>query len=423
MQSNLKSFKVKNCRICNSKKLYKYIDLGRQPPSNSFVKKKDIFKLKKFPLNVLLCKDCGLSQLDTVVLSSGIFDKYSYLSSTSKALIKNYEDMVKKIIKKFKPKKKDLIIDIGCNDGITLDLYQKNKYFLLGIEPSSAYFYAKKKNLNVIKNFFNFKLSDKIKKKNGFAKIITATNVFAHNHDINDFTKGVKNLLDIDRGVFVIEFPYIKDMLDDLYFDTIYHEHLSYFAITPLQFLFKNHGLKIFDYDKTLVGASGPALRIYVSHIHSKYPTSKKINNLLISENKWGVKKTKPYKKFSKEVKKLKIKLIKIINKIKLKKNLIGAYGAPAKGNTLLNYLGLNSKQIFAIADNSITKINHYSPGSNIKIISDNEFLKTDCKYALLLAWNYVDFFLKNSKFILNNGKFILPLPKPKIIPNEKNKI
>ena len=145
MSSNIRSFKVKNCRICNSKKLYNYIDLGNQPPSNSFVKKKDISKQKKFPLKVILCKDCGLSQLDTVVLSSGIFDKYSYLSSTSKALIKNYEMMVKKIIQKFKPKKNDFIIDIGCNDGITLDLYKKNKYSLLGIEPSSAYFYAKKK--------------------------------------------------------------------------------------------------------------------------------------------------------------------------------------------------------------------------------------------------------------------------------------
>ena len=421
MSSKIKSFKVKNCRICNSKKLYNYINLGNQPPSNSFVKKKDISKQKKFPLKVILCKDCGLSQLDTVVLSIGIFDKYSYLSSTSKALIKNYEIMVKKIIQRFRPKKNDLIIDIGCNDGITLDLYQKNEYSLLGIEPSSAYFYAKKKKFNVIKRFFNFKLSQKIKKKSGEAKIITATNVFAHNHDINDFTKGIKNLLDKQSGVFVIEFPYIKDMLKQLYFDTIYHEHLSYFAISPLKILFQNHGLKIFDYEKTLVGASGPAMRIYVSHIDSKYRISKKINDILKTEKKWGVKKIKAYKKFSNDVKKLKIALLKIIKRTGVKNKLIGAYGAPAKGNTLLNYLGLNSKQIFAIADNSITKINHYAPGSNIKVISDEEFLKIDCKYAILLAWNYADFFLKNSKFILNNGKFILPLPKPKIIPNEKN--
>jgi SAM-dependent methyltransferase len=421
MSSKIKSFKVKNCRICNSKKLYNYINLGNQPPSNSFVKKKDISKQKKFPLKVILCKDCGLSQLDTVVLSIGIFDKYSYLSSTSKALIKNYEIMVKKIIQRFRPKKNDLIIDIGCNDGITLDLYQKNEYSLLGIEPSSAYFYAKKKKFNVIKRFFNFKLSQKIKKKSGEAKIITATNVFAHNHDINDFTKGIKNLLDKQSGVFVIEFPYIRDMLKQLYFDTIYHEHLSYFAISPLKILFQNHGLKIFDYEKTLVGASGPAMRIYVSHIDSKYRISKKINDILKTEKKWGVKKIKAYKKFSNDVKKLKIALLKIIKRTGVKNKLIGAYGAPAKGNTLLNYLGLNSKQIFAIADNSITKINHYAPGSNIKVISDEEFLKIDCKYAILLAWNYADFFLKNSKFILNNGKFILPLPKPKIIPNEKN--
>ena len=147
MKIKNKSFKIKKCRICSSKKLFEYIDLGKQPPSNSFVKKKDIFKQTKFPLRVLLCKECGLSQLDTVVLSSGIFDKYSYLSSTSKALVKNYQIMVKKILLKFKPKKNDLIIDIGCNDGITLDLYPKKKFSLLGVEPSSAYFYAKKKKI------------------------------------------------------------------------------------------------------------------------------------------------------------------------------------------------------------------------------------------------------------------------------------
>jgi len=416
-----KSFKLKKCRICGSKKISKYIDLGKQPPSNSFVKKKDLLKQKKYPLRVVLCKDCGLSQLDTVVSSTSIFDKYAYLSSTSQAVIITYGEMVKKLIKKFKPKKNDLIIDIGSNDGITLDLYPKNKYNLLGVEPSSAIYYAKKKKLNCIKKFFNFDLSKKIKKKNGLAKIITASNVFAHNHNVNDFTKGIKNLLDKQNGVFIVEFPYVKDMLDKLYFDTIYHEHLSYFAITPLDFLFKKHGLQIFDYERIPVGGSGPAFRVYVSHLNSNYSVSKKIDNILKLEKNWGVKKLNEYNNFSKKVKNLRVKLLKIISDLNSKNNLVGAYGAAAKGNTMLNYLGMNSKKIFAVADNSETKVNHYTPGSNIKIIPDSIFLQTKCKYALLLAWNYADFFLKNSKFIKNKGKFILPLPKPKIIPNEKN--
>ena len=416
-----KSFTIKKCRICGSKKISRYIDLGKQPPSNSFVKKKDIFKQKKYPLRVVLCKNCGLSQLDTVVSSKSIFDKYAYLSSTSKAVIITYGQMVKKLIKRFNPKKNDLIIDVGSNDGVTLDQYPKNKYNLLGVEPSSAIYYARKKKLNCIKKFFNYDLSNKIKKKNGFAKIITATNVFAHNHEINDFTKGIKNLLDKKSGVFVMEFPYVKDMLDKLYFDTIYHEHLSYFAITPLDYLFKKHGLKIFDYERLPVGGSGPAFRVYVSHLNSNFSVSRKINNILKLEKNWGVKKLKKYIIFSKKVKNLRLKLLKMISNLRSKNKLIGAYGAAAKGNTMLNYLGMNSKIIFAVADNSEKKVNHYTPGSNIKIIPDNIFLKTKCKYALLLAWNYADFFLKNSKFIKNKGKFILPLPKPKLIPNEKN--
>ena len=171
-----KSFKLKKCRICGSKKISRYIDLGKQPPSNSFVKEKDIFKQKKYPLRVVLCRNCGLSQLDTVVSSTSIFDKYAYLSSTSKAVIITYGEMVNKLIKRFNLKKNDLIIDVGSNDGVTLDQYPKNKYNLLGVEPSSAIYYARKKKLNCIKKFFNLKLSSKIKKKNGLAKIITATN-------------------------------------------------------------------------------------------------------------------------------------------------------------------------------------------------------------------------------------------------------
>lgn len=410
------SKKVKNCRICSNKKLYKYLDLGNQPPSNSFVKKKNI-KEKTFSLTVVLCKSCGLSQLDTVVSHKFIFSDYAYLSSTSKALVRHYNEMINNSCERFKLNKKDLILDIGCNDGIILDCYKKKYQNLLGIEPSSAGKIAKKKGYKIYKNFFNSKLSKKILSKNGYAKLITTTNVFAHIDNIKDFTNGISKILDQKKGVFIIEFPYLLDMLKHLYFDTIYHEHLSYLSITPLKRLFDKYNLKIFDVRSSKVGASGPAVRVYVCHKNAEFNIYKSVGIYLHAEKKFGIKKISPYKKFATNVRKIKLKLLKLIKNLKKKKFKIGAYGAPAKGNTLLNFLKLNDQTISAVAENNKIKIGCYTPGSKIKIIDDENFIKLNYKYALLLSWNYLDFFIKKSRYYKKaNGKFIVPFPKPRII-------
>ena len=335
------SKKIKHCRICLSKKLYTYIDLGIQPPSNSFIQKR-VEKEKKFPLRVKLCLDCALSQLDTVVSHKFIFSDYMYLSSSSKALVNHYKKMILKIKKEYELKKKDLILDIGCNDGIILDCYGKNYTNLKGVEPSSAGKYARKKGHKIIKDFFSYKLSNKIKKKYGYAKLITATNVFAHVDDIRNFTHGISKLLSRKDGIFVIEFPYLLDMLENLYFDTIYHEHLSYLSITPLIKLFEKHNLRIFNIEKTNVGASGPALRVFVCKNEAKYKSRKIVKNIILKEKKKGVKSKKLYKIFSTKVEKIKTEINNIIDNLLSKGFRIGAFGAPAKGNTLLNYLKLN---------------------------------------------------------------------------------
>jgi hypothetical protein len=205
-------------------------------------------------------------------------------------------------------------------------------------------------------------------------------------------------------------------MLKNLYFDTIYHEHLSYLSITPLDFLFKKFNLKIFDIQEVNLGASGPAMRVFISNINSKYKNTKKVKYFLDYEKKKKIFDIKIYNKFEIRVKKIKIKINKIIDDFLKKGYKVGAFGAPAKGNTLLNYLKLKSNKISGIAENNILKINTYSPGSKIKIISDEDFLKTNCKFALLLSWNYVNFFKKNSKFYKQGGKFLIPFPKPRII-------
>jgi len=405
---------LKYCRICNSQNLIKYIDLGQHPFSNSFLLKRQIKYEKKFPLELVLCKNCSLSQLSIIPDTKFIFNKYDYLSSSSKALSNHYKNLVKSIVKKQKAKLTDTVLDIGCNDGILLDHYPSNYKNIIGIEPSNTINFLDKKRITGIKTFFNYDYSKKFLKKYDKPLIITITNVLAQIEDLNDFTKGLENILH-DQGIIVIEFPYLLEMVKNGFFDLIYHEHLSYFALTSLRLLFSKYNLKIFDFEKIEIGASGPALRLYISKKKSKFRLSKRIIKQFKIEESWGIKKINTYKKFNKKAE-------LIINKVKktiiLKFNKgyrLGCYTASAKGNTMLNCLNLNKKYLQFVSENNIKKINKYTPGTHIKIVNDKEFLKKKIDYALLLSWNYAKFFIKNTEYKKRGGKFIIPFPQFKI--------
>ena len=302
---------LSRCRICFSKKLTNYLDLGKQPFSNSFLNYKDIKKEKKFPLKVVLCKNCGLSQLSIIPDTKFIFNKYDYLSSSSKALSDHYNKLVKKIIKNYKISSVDTVLDIGCNDGILLNHYPKNFNNIVGVEPSNASKYIKQKRIKLIKNFFNYKTSKDYLKKYNKPKVVTITNVLAQIDDLNSFVKGLSNIIN-EKSLIIIEFPYLLHMIDKGLFDLIYHEHLSYFALTPLKYLFRKFGIKIINFEKLDMGASGPALRIFLSKNDSIYKSSQKVSNQIKYEKRWGIKKIKKYN-FFKVITKEKINKIKNI--------------------------------------------------------------------------------------------------------------
>jgi len=404
------------CRICGSANLYPYINLGDQPPSNSFIAASEIPQEKTFPLIVNLCTDCGLSQLSEVVSSEDIFDDYLYLSSTSGALRRHYQEMIDAICEEFKPAKNSLTVDVGCNDGITLRCYPKDQYRVLGVEPSSAGKYAIAEGFKVIQAFFDEEQGRRISEEQGRAAVITATNVFAHVDDIMSFARGVHHLLD-DQGIFVIEFPYLRDMVEQNLFDTIYHEHLSYLALTPLTRLFEDTGLRAFHVIRVEVGASGPALRLFVCRQHSNHGTRQSITNMVLNEKNWGITHRQRYDAFAERVSDIKEVLKHKISELNRQGFKVGAFGAPAKGNTLLNYVGFTPDDIVAVAENNELKIGKVTPGSHIPIISDEDFLQAGLPYALLLSWNYADFFLQKAEYIKQGGKFIIPLPQCVIKP------
>ena len=376
------------CRICGNADLTLYLDLGKQPPSNSFLSLDAIASEQVFPLRVYLCRQCGLSQLLDIVASVGIFDDYLYLSSSSRALLRHYAELVGTALADFDPAENSLMIDIGCNDGIMLKGYPPGRYRLLGIEPSSAGKYAEEAGFEVLKEFFDADTGDRIRNSHGPARLVTATNVFAHVDDVGSFAAGILALL-ADDGVYIIEFPYLLDMIDSCYFDTIYHEHLSYFALTPLVRLFEESGLRAFRVTRVEVGASGPGLRLFVCLEEASQVTDNSISSMLDHERRWGVSDMAPYQEFSRRVSKVRNEILEMIEEFKLKGYQIGAFGAPAKGNTLLNYLGLTSDDIIAVSDNNELKVGKVTPGTHIPIVDDAAFLRTGVSHALLLAWNY----------------------------------
>ncbi len=404
----MKFKQVLKCRVCGNRKLFSYLDLGNQPLANSFLKKKDIKKEKKFPLKVQFCKKCNLSQLSVVINSDTIFNDYDYLSSSSKALKDHYQKLCNFLISKFKLKQKDILVDIGCNDGILLNKYSSKFSNLVGIEPSNASKHIKDKRIKLFKVFFSDLVVSEIIKNYGKAKIVTMTNVLAHVDKVNLLVKNVKKLLSKD-GIFVVEVPYLFDMLKKGSFDVIYHEHLSYFSIHSLNKLFKKNGLKIIYLKNINFGASGPAIRIFASHKDNNLKISPILRKKLNYEKKNGINQKITYLRFRDKIKLITENLKKKIELLVSKGKDLACYTAPAKGNTLLNYLNLKKGIIKFVSENNKKKIGKYTPGTHIKIVTDDYLIKKNIKYALLLSWNYKNFFFNKSKFIKKGGKFILP--------------
>ena len=392
---NMNYYKRDSCRYCESRDLSKFFSLGNHPPSNSFITSDQIPHEKKYPLDVYLCNECYLVQLLDVVSADTIFDDYHYLSSSSKALVSHYSVMTEEIVNRFSLKPFDIVVDIGCNDGITLNAYSKKDLVKIGVEPSKVADIAVALGLNVFKSFFSSKVANEIVKNFGKAKVITATNVFAHVDDIHSFIKGIPTLLH-DDGVFIIEISYLIDLIDNKLFDTIYHEHLCYLSLTPIVSFLEKYKLVVFDVKLLDIGASGPAIRIFVQKIDCKRRILNTVNSLLEKEKIWGIDSLLKYKLFGGLIENIKNETIDLIRKLKKANATLGGFGAPAKGNTLLNFYGLNQEEIQFIADNTVLKHGKYTPGTHIPIISDDEFLEKNFDYALLLSWNYKNFFIKN---------------------------
>ena len=402
---------VTRCQISNSNKLSSLIFLGYLPPVNTLRKigstpEEEI----SFPAELLYCSKSKLAQLGCIVDKEILFPySYPYTSSTTKILRENFIDLYNDTKKIVNLKKNDLVIDIGSNDGNLLNNFKTN-HKVLGVTPEKIGKIAIKKGIPTIIDYFNKKISSKIVKKYGKAKVITATNVFAHIDNINSIVKSILKTLKTD-GVFISESHYLLPLIQTVQYDTIYHEHLRYYSLESLNYLFKKHNLEIIDTKE--IPTHGGSIRVYAAK-KGFYKISNRVKKQFKKEKKFL--NPKSFLEFKKNVVTSKIKLFNIIKKIKDKKQIIYGVGAPSRASTLINYLGLDQDIIDCVLEiNGSYKIGNYIPGTKIPILNENILSKKKPHYLMLFSWHIKNELKRNLKKKGFKGKFIIPLPSPKI--------
>ena len=383
------------CRSCGNNKLRRVVSLGYQPLANNLLKKKDE-KCALYPLEMNYCDKCHNCQLSVAVDPKKIFSNYLYTSSTSSSFRGHFIAAAKNYIKKFKLKpNKSYIIDIGSNDGVALkpfkDLGFKN---ILGVEPAKNL--AKLANKNKIKTYNGFLEKKNLKNIKKNADLILASNVFAHSDNLKEMAECMIQLLS-KKGIIIIEVQYLMDTLKDLTFDNIYHEHYNYWSLTSLMNFFKQFQVKIIRAEK--INTHGGSIRIYISKNKNK-KSEKNVKDLLIKEEKFGIKDFRTYQNFGEKVYKIRENVIKNLNNLKKKNKSIVGYGAPAKATTALNFFGLSKKIDFIVEDNNL-KHNKFVPGVNIPIYKKNKITKKNT--ILVLAWNFFDEIKKNNQSLSDN--------------------
>lgn len=368
------------------------------PLPNGFLKR--VVKEPKYPLEVSRCRNCGLVQLNHVIQASKMFDHYLYMSGMSKTMDAHFKKTAQILTKRFNP---EFVIDIGGNDGSFLKHF---KVKTLNIDPAkNLKAIAKKNGVENLVAYFNEETAKKVVKKYGQADIITGQNVFAHIDNLDSVFKGLKLLLK-PNGVLVMEFPYLLDLINKNEFDTIYHEHLSYFLIKPLQYLLTKHGFEMFDIER--FDTHGGTIRIYAQQ-GQKYPVTSNVQKIAKLEK--HLYNDKIYTKFAKNIERIPKDLIAEIKRLKKAGKRVVGYGASAKANVLLNICGLGPKDLEYIVDSTPSKQGLYTPGTHIPIVSEDYFHKDKPDYAILFIWNLQEEVLKKEKF-----NFIVPVPKLKYI-------
>ena len=396
--------KKDSCRFCSSSLNRIFIDLGKTPLANSFL---DESELKKdeliIPLIAYVCEKCFLVQLKESSSPNEIFSNYAYFSSYSTTWLKHAESYVEMMLENYQFTKDSLVIELASNDGYLLQYFKEKKIPVLGIEPAeNVAKSAIKKGIDTRIDFFTKDLALNLKNNQKQADLIIANNVLAHVPELNDFVHGIKILLK-DDGLATLEFPHLLNLIEKNQFDTIYHEHFSYFSLLTVKKIFDYHDLKIFEVDE--LPTHGGSLRLFVTHNENndvdEHPS---VRLILDKEKKFGLDKLETYKEFAQKVVKCKEDSVSKIKAIKDNGESIIGYGSPAKATTVLNYYGIDNNSIDYIIEDNEMKHGKLLPGVRIPIQSKNGVLDNPPDNILVLAWNFFDYIKKNNQELVDKG-------------------
>ena len=404
--------KIKQCRICNSKSLRDLFSLGKMKFTGKFPKKNQ--RIPSGDVHLVICNKCSLVQLKDNFNLNYLYNKdYGYRTGINSTMRAHFKSVVGKISKKAKLQSRDYVLDIASNDGTLLSYYKKS-INTFGIDPLVNKYKTDYKNINFkVSDFFSYKNICKVNKNIKF-KAITALSVFYDIKDPKIFLKDIKKVLHKD-GIFNLEFADLKLILENNMFDTICHEHLEYYSVTVINNLLNKVGLRIFDHNYN--DTNGGSSSYYICHDNAKFKTSKKIPMILKDEKLFKINSPKTYENFKRRIDKIKKNLIDLLKKLKTQNKKIHGYGASTKGNVLLQYFNINENFLDYISDRNPKKNNCYTPGTNIKILTEAKSRSLKPDYYLVLPWHFRREILKREINMRRKGtRFIFPLPIPKII-------
>lgn len=404
---------VTSCQVCAGKKLEAILRYGNQPIVQAYLAPSDLGKPEAtYPLNLVFCASCGLLQLDYVADPKVVFPKnYPYRTGLTNMLIRNFEELAKKTIPAYKLKPNDLVIDIGSNDGTSLKAFKALGMRVLGVEPTDAAKDANKNGIPTVQKFFTIPVAKEIVKKYGKAKAVTASNVFAHIADAPALAEAISLLLD-KNGVFVSESQYFFDTFEKTEFDCIYHEHLRFYTLKPLQKLLADAGMIVVDAER--ISAAGGSIRVFAKK--GKHPQSKNVAVLMQAEERAGLYDVKKLKSFAEKAVEAKRELVRLVAEC-TKKGVVAGLGSPARSNTLIGFTHIDKDFLDYLGEKAGSpKIGLLTPGTHIPVVDEQKIIDEQPPYLLVLSWHIGEELMSMMRKKGYKGRFIVPLPIPRIV-------